>query len=227
MNFLSHFYFDRFTENPHVVMGIVLPDLIKNAAKEANLYPQKNAFLFKGNTDEESLLLGWKRHLAVDLHFHSSPFFFEKTAALKPLIKPITTGTAIRPSFLAHIGLELLLDHLLVLHHLVDIERFYTQLAAVNRSAITDFLHHCGWKNDEVFFKFLDQFLNSRYLFSYLDLNKISYALNQICKRLWPEALNEKQKHALTTQLLIFKAELEKDFISIFEDIDKKLKHNI
>ncbi|MNT86042.1 hypothetical protein D3C72_2262860 [compost metagenome] len=57
--------------------------------KDANLYPQKNEFLFKGNPDEENLLTGWKRHLAVDLHFHSSAFFFEKTAVLKQLIKPV------------------------------------------------------------------------------------------------------------------------------------------
>jgi hypothetical protein len=53
MNFLSHYYFDRADKDANVVMGTVLPDLIKNAAKEANLYPQKNEFLFKGNPDEE------------------------------------------------------------------------------------------------------------------------------------------------------------------------------
>ena len=42
MNFLSHFYFDRLNTDANVVMGVVLPDLIKNASKEANLYPQKN-----------------------------------------------------------------------------------------------------------------------------------------------------------------------------------------
>ena len=34
MNFLSHFYFDRNTTDPHQVIGMVLPDLLKNANKE-------------------------------------------------------------------------------------------------------------------------------------------------------------------------------------------------
>lgn len=223
MNFLSHFYFDKSTTDANVVMGIVLPDLIKNASKEANLYPQKNEFLFFGNEDEEALLAGWKKHLAVDLHFHSSTFFLEKTTALKHLIKPIVENTAVRPSFLAHIGLELLLDHLLIEHNLVQVNHFYEKLAAVKKDSLGDFLSHCGLKNQPVFFKFLEGFISSKYLLSYQNLENISYALNRICMRLWPETLNEKQLEALTFELFTFKTILEKDFMEIFKEIERKL----
>ena len=223
MNFLSHYYFDKLTQDANVVMGTVLPDLIKNASKEANLYPQKNEFLFKGNTDEENLLKGWKRHLAVDLHFHSSHFFFEKTAILKELIKPIVVDTLVRPSFLAHIGLELLLDHLLVEHNLIQVNLFYNKLIAVDRNSLADFLEHCGLKNQAVFTKFLESFISSKYLLSYQKLENISYALNRICMRLWPETLNEFQLQELTFQLGIFKSILSKDFMKIFEEIEVKL----
>jgi len=223
MNFLSHFYFDKSTTDANVVMGIVLPDLIKNASKEANLYPQKNEFLFLGNENEESLLAGWKKHLAVDLHFHSSTFFLEKTTALKHLIKPIVENTAVRPSFLAHIGLELLLDHLLIEHNLVQVNHFYEKLAAVKKDSLGDFLSHCGLKNQPVFFKFLEGFISSKYLLSYQKLENISYALNRICMRLWPETLGEKQLEALTFELFTFKTILEKDFMEIFKEIERKL----
>ncbi len=204
-------------------MGTVLPDLVKNASKEANLYPQKNEFLFFGNPDEEALLKGWKRHLSVDLLFHSSTFFFEKTTELKQLIKPILEGTPVRPSFLAHIGLELLLDHLLIEHNLIQVNHFYDKLIAVKRESLSDFLEHCGLKNESVFFKFLDGFISSKYLLSYQKLENISYALNKICMRLWPKTLSENQLAALTLQLEIFKIILEKDFMDIFNDIEKKL----
>ncbi|RNL54245.1 ACP phosphodiesterase [Pedobacter jejuensis] len=223
MNFLSHFYFDRFNNNANVVMGVVLPDLVKNASKEANLYPQKNEFLFIGNIDEESLLKGWKRHLAVDLVFHSSQFFLEKTAALKQLIVPVVENTPIRPSFLAHIGLELLLDHLLIEHNLIHVNHFYDKLIEVNKSSLSDFLEHCKLKNPEAFFKFLDQFISSKYLLSYQKLENISYALNRICMRLWPETLTENQVSELTFQLSIFKEILQKDFMDIFNSIESKL----
>ncbi|MFW0717035.1 ACP phosphodiesterase [Pedobacter sp. N23S346] len=223
MNFLSHYYFDKLTQDANVVMGTVLPDLIKNASKEANLYPQKNEFLFKGNPDEENLLKGWKRHLAVDLYFHSSNFFLEKTALLKELIKPIVIDTPVRPSFLAHIGLELLLDHLLIEQNLVQVNHFYDKLIAVDRNSLTDFLEHCGLKNQPVFTKFLDSFISSKYLLSYQKLENISYALNRICMRLWPETLNEFQLQELTFQLGIFKPVLAKDFMEIFNEIESKL----
>ncbi|SDD74464.1 ACP phosphodiesterase [Pedobacter soli] len=223
MNFLSHYYFDRSNQDANVVMGTVLPDLIKNALKDANLYPQKNEFLFKGNPDEESLLKGWKRHLEVDLYFHSSAFFFEKTAILKQLIKPIVENTPIRPSFLAHIGLELLLDHLLIEHNLIQVNHFYDHLSAVKKNSLTNFLEHCGLKDQTLFFKFLEGFISSKYLLSYQKLDNISYALNRICMRLWPETLNEKQLQELTFELVVFKSLLEKDFITIYQEIEIKL----
>lgn len=223
MNFLSHYYFDRADKDANVVMGTVLPDLIKNAAKDANLYPQKNEFLFKGNPDEENLLIGWKRHLAVDLFFHSSNFFLEKTTELKQLIKPIVENTPVRPSFLAHIGLELLLDHLLIEHNLIQVNHFYDKLSAVKKESLSDFLEHCNLKDPAIFFNFLEKFISSKYLFSYQKIENISYALNRICMRLWPETLNEKQLQQLTFQLGIFKAVLEKDFMDIFGEIEKKL----
>lgn len=223
MNFLSHYYFDRASEDANVVMGTVLPDLIKNAAKEANLYPQKNEFLFKGNPDEENLLAGWKRHLAVDLFFHSSHFFLEKTTELKQLIKPIVENTSVRPSFLAHIGLELLLDHLLIEHNLIQVNHFYDKLNAVKKESLSDFLEHCNLKQPEVFFNFLEKFISSKYLLSYQQLENISYALNRICMRLWPETLNEKQLQQLTLELAVFKEILQKDFMEIFEEIEAKL----
>ncbi|WP_025144508.1 ACP phosphodiesterase [Pedobacter jeongneungensis] len=223
MNFLSHYYFDRANIDANVVMGTVLPDLVKNASKEANLYPQKNEFLFKGNPDEENLLVGWKRHLAVDLFFHSSDFFLEKTTELKQLIKPIVENTAVRPSFLAHIGLELLLDHLLIEHNLIQVHHFYDKLNTVKKESLSDFLEHCKLKEPEVFFNFLEKFISSKYLLSYQQLENISYALNRICMRLWPETLNEIQLQQLTFELGIFKAVLQKDFMDIFKEIEGKL----
>ncbi|TCD02168.1 DUF479 domain-containing protein [Pedobacter frigidisoli] len=223
MNFLSHYYFDRSTADANVVMGTVLPDLIKNASKAANLYPQKSGFLFMGNPDEEGLLKGWKRHLAVDLLFHSSNFFLEKTTALKQLIKPLVENTAVRPSFLAHIGLELLLDHLLIEENLIQVNHFYDKLIAVRQDSLSDFLEHCKLKDPEVFLNFLERFISSKYLLSYQKLENISYALNRICLRLWPETLSELQLQELTFQLGIFKEVLQQDFMDIFKEIEGKL----
>lgn len=225
MNFLSHFYFDRNNINSFIVLGTVLPDLIKNANKNWNLYPQKSEDLFDNDEQQNSILIGWKRHLQVDLLFHSSDFFNQQTAQLKKLLVPILQDSPVRPSFLAHIGVELLLDHLLVTHNKIDIAKFYDHLTQANNSQLFNFLKKCDIDDSTIFFNFYNSFISSRYLLSYQKLENISYALQRICLRLWPYTFSEATLNHLTVQLEIYKAELEVDFMLIFDQIEAQLNN--
>lgn len=223
MNFLSHFYFDKTTPNSNIVTGTVLPDLVKNANKSWNLYPEKNEALFKISTPSNDLLIGWKRHLKVDLLFHSSTFFTQQTTVLKQLLLPILSDSPVRPSFLAHIGLELVLDHLLVTENQIDIHQFYEHLNSVDDNLLDDFLQQNGIGDTEKYFKFLNSFKTSRYLFSYQNLENISYALQRICMRLWVHPFSEQTIAQLTEQLMVYKAALRNNYLSIFDEIEIKL----
>ncbi|MNK12362.1 hypothetical protein D3C87_304220 [compost metagenome] len=224
MNFLSHFYFERNNPDENMVLGVVLPDFIKNAQKDYNLYPLKIRHLFEEEPHQISILNGWKKHIEVDQIFHSSPFFQQRTNELKQLILPSCENSPVKPFFLAHIGLELVLDHLLTVDGLVNINTFYDQLTRANKTALNDFLHTSSLEDTDVFFKFLNSFISSRYLFSYQKIENISYALNQICKRLWKNPFTEIQLSELTAQLDIFKDTIKTDYPSIFKDIEEQLK---
>ncbi|MBB2144141.1 hypothetical protein GM921_01475 [Pedobacter sp. LMG 31464] len=223
MNFLSHFYFERKNQDENMVIGTVLPDLVKNAHKDWNFYPQKKEELFTDDNQLNSLLKGWKRHLEVDLLFHSSDFFNAETAKLKKLLIPILQDSPVRPSFLAHIGVELVLDHLLVEDNIININSFYDHLNKVDDEFLNTFLKKCGCDDTDKFFGFLNSFRSSRYLLSYQKLENISYALQRICMRLWPHPLNETTVGLLNEQLVIYKTSIEKDYISIFNEIESKL----
>lgn len=222
MNFLSHFYFDRNTPNANIVLGTILPDLLKNANKSWNAHPEKHPELFD-KTGLDQLLQGWQRHLKVDLLFHSSDFFNNKTQALKQLLIPILKDSPVRPSFLAHIGVELLLDHLLIEHQKISISSFYDSLEAVKEEDLTNFLQECRVDDTELFFKFFNSFKSSRYLLSYQKLENISYALQRICMRLWERPFTEKTTSDLTSVLEFYKNQLEIDFMVIFEEIEVRL----
>jgi acyl carrier protein phosphodiesterase len=224
MNFLSHFYFERNNPDENMVLGVVLPDFIKNAHKDYNLYPLKIRHLFEKEPHQSSILNGWKKHIDVDQIFHSSPFFQQHTNELKQLILPCCENSPVKPFFLAHIGLELVLDHLLTVNGFVNINTFYDQLGRANKTALNDFLHTSSLEDTEVFFKFLNSFISSRYLFSYQKIENIAYALNQICKRLWNNPFTEVQQSELTVQLDKFKDTLKNDYLSIFKDIEEQLK---
>lgn len=206
-----------------MILGTVLPDFVKNAHKDWNFYPQKNESLFSHPQQLTSLLQGWKRHLEVDLIFHSSLFFQTETAKLKELLLPILNESPVRPSFLAHIGVELVLDHILVAHAQVNIDSFYNHLNKVDNPSLAEFLKRCGASEQEHFFKFLEGFKSSRYLLSYQKLENISYALQRICMRLWAHPFDESTLTLLTEQLEIYKLLLLNNYQEIFDEITSKL----
>lgn len=220
MNFLSHYYFDRQLTDPNMVLGMVLPDLVKNANKLWTAHPEKAPEKFQNDPQLWAILGGWRRHLAVDKYFHSSVFFMEHTQRIRALIAPLLERSPVRPSFLAHISLELILDSLLILEDVINPSHFYSQLALADRKSIEKFLKLNSIEDTQRFFKFYDEFVEAEYLNSYRESHNIMYALNRICMRVWADPLNETQKIQLTAVLLDYQQDLRLDFMSIFDEID-------
>ena len=220
MNFLSHYYFDRKKDNAYEVLGMLLPDLLKNANKNWNPHPEKSEYLFENNYHHQEILTGWKRHLAVDKLFHNSAFFIHHQHKIKLCLKDSLIGSPVKPFFLGHISLELLLDSLLITERLISIDSLYKALHQIEISVIKSFLIMNGINNTTPFFKYFEAFKKEEYLHSYAQTEKISYALKRICMRIWDNPFTHEQEEALTTNLLNYKKELSKDFIFIFEMID-------
>ena len=223
MNFLSHFYFDRETTDPNLVVGIVLPDLVKNVNKAWNLHPEKNPELFQVTSALNSIFTGWERHLKVDKYFHSSTFFSDHTHRIKTALLPVLQGSPIRPSFLAHITLELLLDSLLITDKVLDARNFYTHLKSADRGSLEDFLINNQITETSKFFKFFDEFIKVSYLHTYTEAKSLVYALHKICMRLWTNPLTEYQKKDLQQVLIDYKEYLRSDYMQIFKDISARL----
>lgn len=222
MNFLSHFYFDRHSKDPHLVLGSVLPDLLKNAKKEWNLHPEKKAEQFN-SVFESSILEGWRRHIIVDRIFHNSAFFLEHTARIKNAIIPVLKNSEVRPSFLAHISLELMLDGTLLKDNHIKSVDFYSHLRNSDREAIKRFLKLNNIQDTSYFFTFFDKFIQSNYLESYRESNNIMYALNRICMRIWKDPLTESEILALGDILTNYHQNLLGNYMNIFEEINLNL----
>ncbi|MDA9555170.1 hypothetical protein N9R54_02930 [Pelobium sp.] len=223
MNFLSHFYFDRQNTNAYEVLGAVLPDLIKNANKTWNPHPEKNESLFADNPAHQAILKGWKKHLKVDNLFHNADFFKHHQHEIKLCLKKTLAGSPVKPFFLGHISLEILLDSLLITEGLIDVNTFYKHLNAVDTDELSSFLTLCKISDLEQFFKYFNIFKNEKYLFSYAQTDKITYALKRICMRIWDQPFSPEQEELLTKSLLAYKNNLSEEFIFIFEMIDGQL----
>jgi hypothetical protein len=220
MNFLSHFYFDRDTTNCYHTLGTVLPDLLKNADKTIIIHPEKLQHPDKNIND---IILGWKKHLEVDRFFHSSGFFIERSHALKNLLAPAITGSPVKPFFLGHIALEILLDSLLITNNKISTDDFYKHLDSCQADIIREFLNFSGLHETDRFFKFYDEFKRSRYLETYAQYHQVTYALKRICMRVWKDTFTPEQEEKMTLVIGAYHDHIKNDFMSIFDEIEPKL----
>jgi hypothetical protein len=226
MNFLSHYYFDRYNPNSYESLGCLLPDLVKNTDRKWNIYPEKlnpQTFL---NPLHQQILSGWKKHLQVDIIFHSSEFFLHHQHQLKQSLKLLLGGSPVKPFFLAHIGVELLLDSLLISKNLVEVDKLYQHLDDVDESVLNQFLEISHIPNIPLFDKFFISFKKEKYLWAYADDAKISYSLKRICMRIWENPFSEEKENELTTILTDYKLKLSQDFIFIFDFIAARLNYD-
>jgi hypothetical protein len=223
MNFLSHYYFDRDTTNCYHTLGTVLPDLLKNADKTINIHPEK---LHHPDKKINDIILGWRKHLEVDRYFHSSGFFVARSHAIKNLLAPAITGSPVKPFFLGHIALEIILDNLLITHNEVSVNDFYGHLNSCKTEVIKEFLNFSGLKDTDRFFKFYEEFKRSRYLETYVQNHQVTYALKRICMRVWHEPFTSEQQERMTGIITAYRSALQVDFMSIFDDISKLLLHD-
>jgi hypothetical protein len=220
MNFLSHYYFDRHINNCYHVLGTVLPDLLKNADKTIILHPEK---LQHTNPDVNALIAGWNKHLAVDRYFHSSQFFLTHSHELKKLLRPSIEGSPVKPFFLGHIALELIIDNLLLTTGKIQVDDFYAHLSGCKISTVDEFLHFAGLTDTSIFLKFYEGFKSSQYLHTYAETHQIAYALKRICMRVWQNPFTPQHEANMNEVLGHYRDELIGSFMDIFEEIEGKL----
>lgn len=220
MNFLSHYYFDLHTDNCYHILGIVLPDLLKNADKNIILHPER---LHHTDPDINSIIAGWNKHLAVDRYFHSSDFFIEHSHSLKKTLLPAIEGSPVKPFFLGHVALELIIDNLLLTTGKIQVDGFYAHLAGCKTAVINEFLTFSGLKDSSRFFRFFDDFKRSQYLHTYAETHQIAYALKRICMRIWQNPFTPQHESQMNQILGNYRTLLLPDFMSIFEEIENKL----
>lgn len=220
MNFLSHFYFDRETTDCYFVLGTVLPDLLKNADKTIVLHPEK---LHHPDARVNSIIAGWNKHLDVDRYFHSSVFFAAHSHQLKKELAPAIAGSPVKPFFLGHIGIELIIDNLLLTTGKITVDDFYNHLRGCDNDVIEDFLTSAGLKDTTRFFRFFEGFKRDGYLHTYSETEQIAYALKRICMRIWENPFTPQHEAQMNQVIIAYRLLLLPDFMSIFHEIEGKL----
>ncbi|ERJ60976.1 hypothetical protein [Sphingobacterium paucimobilis] len=224
MNFLSHYYFERYAIEPEQVLGGLLPDLLKNVDKKYSFQIHKYDDILNTTPKAHAITEGWRRHVEVDRLFHNSEFFYKHTHQLRLAIEKDIVDLPIRASFLAHIGLELLLDHELIAHDLLNVGRLYDHLAHVDRKDVSSYLQHLGRIDTTLFFDFYDRFLASRYIFDYAKVENLPHALFNICRRIWKFEVTEWHVRRLGESLEEYRETQLQGFFDIYSYLSQQLE---
>lgn len=197
-----------------------MPDLLKNADKNAIIHPEK-----LNHTDPliQSIIQGWKKHLEVDRYFHNAAFFTHHSHQLKLKLLPALEGSPVKPFFLGHIALELILDNLLLTEHLITADDFYAHLNGCTDEVISEFLSYSGMQDAARFIRFYADFKRSRYLYTYQDIEQVAYALKRICMRIWKNPFTVQQENMFNHLMADYRLRLLPEFITVYEEIGHKL----
>jgi len=205
------------------VLGGLLPDLLKNADKNYSFQLHKFIPHLPFGAKSDAITEGWKGHLEVDKLFHSSDFFYHHTHQIRKIIEHNIADLPIRASFLAHISLELLLDHKLIANNLLSVARLYEHLEHIDRNNLTKYLNSFEIIDIERFYNFYDKFVASKYIFEYAKVENIPHALFNICKRVWSFTPEAHHFEVLAQQLDDYQRVNLNDFHEIYVYITQQL----
>lgn len=226
MNYLSHYYFDQQNTDPYYILGIALPDLSKTHNRRWNIHPHKFTEEYAKSPVFTSIQKGWERHLVVDHFFHESSFFKEKTTLITERIRSLSLDNKkVKPFMLGHIGLEIMLDTLLLKNNNIDGLKFYEHLKSCKMPDIIDFLSISDIPEAHTFEASYNRFTEVQYLLSYQSNESIVYALNRIQYRLTQEFFSENDVRLMHHHIAELMEIVEKDYLSIFDDIHAHLEN--
>lgn len=223
MNFLSHYYFERYANSSEQIVGGLLPDLLKNVDKNYSIQLHKLEDFLPSSALSKSISAGWLRHIEVDKLFHNSDFFYHHTHEIRKIIAQNIADLPVRASFLAHISLELLLDHKLIADNLLSVGRLYEHLDNIDRNNLTKYLKSFEIVDVDRFYNFYDKFVASKYIFDYAKVENLPHALFNICKRVWDFTASAHHIEVLALQLDDYQKNMMKDYGEIYTYISQQL----
>lgn len=199
MNYLAHAWplMQGGSPDPYELAGVAVPDWLSVAAKKTKCR-SRDAAPHRGSSDPRlaALAQGVCRHHADDGWFHDSPAFGELSLGFaKTLRESLHEATSMRPWFLGHVLVELLLDDELAKRTPGLLDAYYEAIAEVDAERVAEGIHRMCGRDVGRLAHFVDRYVEMRFLADYRDDTRLTKRLNQVMSRVrlgeLPEAFTE------------------------------------
>lgn len=183
MNYFAHGR--RFTDEPYFLAGTAVPDWLNVVARRVKVRSkQARQFIDDADPRVAALARGIQQHHADDGWFHETRAFAELSWNFTARIRDrLPADDGLRPSFLGHILVEILLDACLIAQAPQALESYYRALAEVDSHWLERAVGRMATGHPGSLGDFIPLFLRERFLWDYLDDGKLRYRLNQVMRR--------------------------------------------
>lgn len=183
MNYLAHGIASL--DDPYQTAGVAVPDWLGLTRPRLRCRSRHAApFVDDDDLNVAAIARGVCRHHAEDDWFHQSPAFGELSIDFSRRIRRATDDAeAVRPSFLGHILVELLLDAELIEQDPACVDRYYAALAEVDATAAARAVGQMNGADASPLADIIERFRLVRFLYDYVDDDRLTFRLNQVMRR--------------------------------------------
>ena len=183
MNYFAHGR--DFVHDPYFLAGTAVPDWLSVVDRRCRVR-SRSAAPWADDPDPQiaAVARGVLRHLADDAWFHGSPAFGQLNLELSRLVREhLPADDGLRPHFLGHILVEILLDAALIAEEPAALDAYYAALDTVDGAVVQTAVNRMARSPVERLDAFVGLFSRERFLWDYLDDAKLLLRLNQVMRR--------------------------------------------
>ncbi len=183
MNYLAHSL--ACLEDPYQVAGAAVPDWLGLTQPRLRCRSRQAApFAESDDRVLAAVARGVVRHHTDDDWFHQTEAFCNLSLELARRVRRATGDVdGMRPSFLGHILVELLLDSTLLSDDRNRVDAYYHALEQVEPEAVASAVGAMIGIDASTLAGIIRRFRSMRFLYDYADDQRLTYRLNQVMQR--------------------------------------------
>jgi hypothetical protein len=183
MNYLGHYVYNhtvcRLEPQPHFVVGVVLPDLWPRFSRRRRIRWRAVRDAAISDRRVSQLRDGMLNHVAVDQRFHALPSFVRWQRELKQRVMGDHPRSAM-VDFLAHVALELMLDHHLAREQPRMAEEIYSRMGSCDFDFVEQEVGGLGDVDAQGLAQEMEGFISRRYLEQFAERDTLLRAIDFI-----------------------------------------------
>ena len=183
MNYLAHSL--ACLDDPYQLAGAAVPDWLGLTKPRLRCRSRQAVpFLETGDPLTAAVARGVMRHHADDGWFHETAAFCDLSLELARRVRHVTGDVdGMRPSFLGHILVELLIDATLIAEDRASVDAYYAALAMVDAQRVARAIGEMIEADAAPLASIIQRFTAMRFLYDYVEDELLTYRLNQVMRR--------------------------------------------